>query len=291
MVDADDLGTFLRARREQLQPADVGLPQGHARRRTPGLRREELATLAGVSIDYLVRLEQGRDVNPSSEVLAALAGALRLTDDERMHMMKLALRDRADAMCPTATPADRSIAPTVRLLLERLGSTPAFVLGAFNDVLAWNQAWEQVVAPLGMLDGDSPNIARYVLTHEQARHVMPDWELAVDEQVARLRVAFTRWSADPRLTALLEELSDLPAFSSRWPLHDVEEKRRGTKRLVHPDVGPLRIAYEVLLLPDPGEQRLTTWLAADDATGEALATLTTEPVPTSPARLKVVGQS
>ena len=147
------LGEYLRARREQLQPADVGLPTS-GRRRTPGLRREEVATLAGVSIDYLVRLEQGRDVNPSAGVLAGLAAALRLDDDERMHLFKLAAISGSSELCPAARAVAVDIPPSIRQLLERLDPTPAFVLGAAGDVLAANRAWETIVRPLGMLDGD-----------------------------------------------------------------------------------------------------------------------------------------
>jgi transcriptional regulator with XRE-family HTH domain len=291
MAEDAELGRFLKARREQLQPSDVGLPAGRGRRRTPGLRREEVATLAGISIDYLVRLEQGRDVNPSAEVLASLSQALRLNQDERFHMMKLVARAGAGPMCPTPRGDESTVAPTVQILLDRLGPTPAFVLGPFDDVLAWNRAWERVVTPLGMLDGDDPNLARYVFTHPKASTVLPDWELSVDEHVARLRVASVRWGDDARLATMLDEFAAVPAFSARWSRHLVEDKHRGVKRIVHPDAGELRIAYDVLLLPDDGEQRLTTWLPADDATAHALDGLLDAATPSSPARLRVIGQS
>jgi transcriptional regulator with XRE-family HTH domain len=286
-----DLGNFLRARREQLQPGEVGLPGNIGRRRTPGLRREEVATLAGVSIDYLVRLEQGRDVNPSTDVLIALSIALRLSDDERAHLLKLAARGSAPTLCPAGGAAVRVVAPTVQALLDRLVSTPAFVLGPFTDVLARNRAWERVAGPLGILDSDPPNFARYVLTHPRAPEVFADWNDVADDQVAQLRAASARWADDPELVALLDDLRSLPAFASRWPRHRVERKRRGVKRFAHPTAGELRVAFEVLLLPDDGDQRLLTWLPADEITAVALATLVGEPLPTSPARLRVVGES
>src|SRR5262249_21364504 len=123
-----DLGDFLRARREALRPADVGLVD-HGRRRTPGLRRGERAALPGVRIDYLTRIEQGRDVRPSAAVLASLAGALKLTDDERTHMAKLAAVAGSPELCPTPAPLGEEVATGVRLLLDDLGSTPAFVVG------------------------------------------------------------------------------------------------------------------------------------------------------------------
>jgi transcriptional regulator with XRE-family HTH domain len=175
---------FLRARREQLKPGDVGLPD-NGRRRTPGLRREEVATLAGVSIDYLVRLEQGRDTRPSPSVIAALADALRLDDEQRRQLYTLAVVSQSAELCPAARPLARAVSPTVTALLERLDPTPAFVVGPSNDVLAWNAAWEKLVRPLGMLDGELPNLARYVFLHPSARGVYRDWEAAADEQVSR----------------------------------------------------------------------------------------------------------
>jgi transcriptional regulator with XRE-family HTH domain len=129
---------YLRTRREQLQPADVGLPDS-GRRRTPGLRREEVATLAGISIDYLVRLEQGRDTRPSASVIAALADALRLDDDQHRQLSMLARVSQSAVLCPAAGPLTRVVVPTVTALLERLGTTPAFVVGPANDVLAGNE--------------------------------------------------------------------------------------------------------------------------------------------------------
>jgi transcriptional regulator with XRE-family HTH domain len=280
---------FLRARRDQLQPADVGLSV-NGRRRTPGLRREEVATLAGVSIDYLIRLEQGRDTKPSPSVIAALADALRLDDGQRRELYTLAMVSQTSELCPAARPLSRAVAPTVTALLERLGSTPAFVAGPTNDVLAWNHALEQLVRPLGMLDGPVPNLARHVFLHPDARTVYPDWIAAADEQVSRLRAATVRWDDDPDFAALLTELRTSPDFDERWSLFATSETRRGTTRLVHPDMGRLRLNYEVLLLADDIDgQRLITWLPADDATASVLAGAGANAVPSSPAQLRVIG--
>ena len=279
---------FLRARREQLKPADVGLAD-HGRRRTPGLRREEVATLAGVSIDYLVRLEQGRDTRPSPSVIAALADALRLDGEQRREFSTLAMMSHGAELCPATRPLAKSVAPTVMLLLERLGTTPAFVAGPSNDVLVWNDAWEQLVRPLGLLDGPVPNLARHVFLHPDARTIYPDWDAAADEQVGRLRAASRRWDDDPGFTALMEELRTVPDFITRWSDFAATDKRRGTTRLDHPDLGALRLNYEALLLPDDiDEQRLITWLPADDPTATALAATRSAAVPTSPARLRVI---
>jgi transcriptional regulator with XRE-family HTH domain len=280
---------FLRARRDQLQPSDVGLPDS-GRRRTPGLRREEVATLAGVSIDYLVRLEQGRDTKPSPSVIAALADALRLDDGERRLLYTLAMVSQSGELCPKPRPLVREVAPTVTALLKGLDPTPAFVAGPANDVLAWNDAWEQLVRPLGILDGALPNLARHVFLHTDARTVYPDWSAAADEQVSRLRAATGRWGDDEDLKVLLDELHAAPDFNDRWSVFAATENRRGTTRIVHPNLGRLRLNYEVLLLPDDvEEQRLVTWLPADDATAAALARTTDTAAPTSPAQLRVIG--
>jgi transcriptional regulator with XRE-family HTH domain len=280
---------FLRARRDQVQPGDVGLPDS-GRRRAPGLRREEVATLAGISIDYLVRLEQGRDTNPSPSVIAALADALRLDDGQRRELYTLAMVSQRAELCPAARPLARAVAPTVTTLLKGLGTTPAFVVGPTNDVLAWNDAWEQLVRPLGMLDAALPNLVRYVFLHPDARTVYPDWITAADEQVSRLRVAASRWGDDHDFATLMEELRASPEFNARWSLFATTDKRRGTTRIVHPDIGRLRLNYEVLLLPeDIDGQRLITWLPADDSTATALAGVGDNAVPSSPAQLRVIG--
>jgi transcriptional regulator with XRE-family HTH domain len=279
---------YLRTRREQLLPADVGLPDS-GRRRTPGLRREEVATLAGISIDYLIRLEQGRDTRPSASVIGALADALRLDDDQHRQLSMLARVSESAALCPAAGSLTRVVAPTVSALLERLGTTPAFVVGPANDVLAGNAAWGRLVRPLGMLEGAEPNLARYVFLHRNARTVYPDWTAAADDQVARLRAATARWSDNERFATLLDELRTSPDFVERWSKFATTEKRRGTTRIVHPDFGRLRINYEVLLPAEVDEQRLVIWLPADDSTADALASLGDTAAPSSPARLRIIG--
>ena len=288
-VTVTTVAEFLRARRDQLQPADVGLPDS-GRRRTPGLRREEVATLAGVSIDYLVRLEQGRDTKPSPSVIAALADALRLDDEQRRQLYMLAMVSQSTELCPAPRPLARAVAPTVTALLEGLGTTPAFVAGPANDVLAWNHPWEHLVGPLGVFDDARPNLARHVFLHPQARTVYPDWIAAADEQVSRLRAAAGRWGDDDDFKALIDDLRTLPEFNERWSLFATTEKRRGTRLIAHPDLGRLRLNYEVLLLADDvDEQRLITWLPADDATANALSHVGDNAVPSSPAQLRVIG--
>ena len=168
-----DLGGFLRARREALQPADVGL-RDSGRRRTPGLRREEVAALAGVSIDYLVRLEQGRDTKPSAAVLSALSDALRLTEEEHSHLAMLATISASPEMCPAASrPAERRVPATVRDILTALAPTPAFVQAPWGDVLAANEPWQALVAPLGLLETDQANLARFTFGDPRAAPPTP----------------------------------------------------------------------------------------------------------------------
>ena len=279
---------YLRTRREQLQPSDVGLPDS-GRRRTPGLRREEVATLAGISIDYLVRLEQGRDTRPSASVIAALADALRLDDHQHRQLSMLARVSQSAVLCPAAGPLTRVVVPTVSALLERLGTTPAFVVGPANDVLAGNGAWGRLVRPLGMLEGAEPNLARYVFLYRDARRVYPDWTVAADDQVARLRAASVRWGDNDRFVKLMDELRTAPDFVERWSKLATTDKRRGTTRILHPDFGRLRINYEVLLPDEVDEQRLITWLPADDPTVDAFTSLDDAAVPSSPAQLRVIG--
>ena len=249
-----------------------------------------MATLAGVSIDYLIRLEQGRDTRPSPSVIAALADALRLDDDQRRQLYTLAMVSQSAELCPAARPLASAVAPTVVAILEGLGKTPAFVVGPANDVLAWNDAWERLVRPLGLLDGTAPNLARHVFLHPSARTVYPDWDAAADQQISRLRAASARWGEDDQFAALMDELRTSPDFIERWSIVATTEKRRGATRIVHPDIGRLHLNYEVLLLADDiDEQRLITWLPADDATALALARTGDEAVPSSPAQLHVIG--
>lgn len=289
-MDADgELAEYLRARRERVTPADVGLPDS-GRRRTPGLRREEVATLAGVSVDYLVRLEQGRDTNPSPSILGALATALRLSDVEKRHLFFLATKRSSSGLCPTAVSPSDEVPATVQVLLDRLEPTPAFVLAPTADVLAWTGAWEQLVTPLGLLDElAAGNLARFVFLHPGSRHAYLDWEAVADDQVSRLRTASDRWGHDDRFAQLLAELQLGSDFAERWSRHELAEKGRGEIGLSHPDLGDLRIAFETLSLADDAEQQLVTWLPADGRTEAAFDTLGTA-APTSPAQLRVVGE-
>lgn len=267
-VSDNELGDFLRTRREAVTPDQVGLPAG-GRRRTPGLRRAELATLAGISVEYLARLEQGRDRHPSGQVIAALAGALRLSAGERAHLRNLA-KTSGGFSCVAAEPPARAVRPTVRAVLDRLEPAPAVVLNRLSDVLAHTTAYERIAAPIGLLDGRPPNLIRFLFTDPRARAAYPDWARAADDQVAELRMGSA--NGDPHVTALVDELSAAAgtAFTDRLAAPPGVPARSGVERVVHPDAGELRLAYETLDLPAADGQRIVVHLPADDATATAL---------------------
>ncbi|WP_405009064.1 helix-turn-helix domain-containing protein [Kitasatospora sp. NBC_01539] len=240
------LGDFLRSRRARLRPQDVGLV-GYGPRRVPGLRREEVARLAGVSVDYYVRLEQGRRGPAASDsVLGAVARALALDEVERRHLFDLA---RPPA---PRTPAQPAVRPGVRSVLDALGGAPAFVLGRRMQVLAWNAIADALLGFSAVPGGY--NAARQIFLDPAARTLFTRWE----EEVAADAVAFLRLDAgrhpdDPRLTALIAELSYRSGdFRAMWAAHRVKDKTHGRKHLWHPATGALDFAYESLTLPgDP----------------------------------------
>ncbi|MEV0594816.1 helix-turn-helix domain-containing protein [Nonomuraea cavernae] len=269
----NELGAYLRDRREAVTPADVGLPAG-ARRRTPGLRRSELATLAGVSVEYLARLEQGRDRHPSAQVLGALADALRLDPDERIHLRRLTKGAAGDVLCPAGVPPARSVRPTVRALLDRLEPAPALLLNRLGEVLARTSGYERLAGPLGLLDGDPPSLVRFVFTDSRARALYPDWERVADELVAMLKLESSR--DDPHVSHLADELTIVAGapFADRLAAPAGPPSPTGVERLTHPEAGELRLAYETLELPVKDGQHLVVYLPADDATALALDRLT-----------------
>ena len=270
--EPSELATFLRSRRERVSPESVGLPKG-TRRRTPGLRREELAMLAGISVDYLVRLEQGRERNPSQSVLASLALALRLEESERLHLGRLgSLSLRHPGLCPTV--ATGAVDDGTLAVLDGMTRSPAFVLDVSTRVLAWNDTYQLLMAPTGLLDASPPNLLRYTFLDERSRTVFADWAAVAREQVGNLRHAATTCSEDPSIKELVGELTaGSDEFARLWSEHDVTQKTRGEKHLVHPVVGPLNLRFEVLLLPDSPFRRLVVYVPADAAATAALGRL------------------
>ncbi|WP_055589010.1 helix-turn-helix domain-containing protein [Streptacidiphilus griseoplanus] len=265
----NELGLFLRLRREGVTPAEVGLPAG-PRRRTPGLRRAELATLAGVSVEYVTRLEQGRDRRPSPQVLSALADALRLTTRERVHLHRLVKGADPGFSCRGGAGPNRVVRPTVRALLDRLEPTPAVLVNRLSEILACTDGYRRLVEPVGLLDGVRPNLARYVFTDPRARTAYPDWDRVADDQVAALKQG--PGQSDTQVGELMDELtvSCGAEFAGRLETLPGLPKTNTVLRLVHPELGELRLASERLELSADDDQRLLVHLPADEATAAAL---------------------
>jgi transcriptional regulator with XRE-family HTH domain len=251
-MDRAELAAFLRTRRARLRPGDVGLPAA-ARRRTPGLRREEVALLAGVSVDYYTRLEQARGPSPSRQVLAALARALRLTGDERDHLFRLAGQ-------PPPEPQARSehLRPGVLYLLDRLADSAVVVANDLGDVLAWTPLALALFTDFSGLPAGERNLYRMFFTGQEELHrLLPeDRERAALANVADLRATSARRPGDPAVERLVAQLRRAsPLFERLWATHDVAVRRADRKRILHPMVGLLELDCEVLLAPDH-DQRL-----------------------------------
>ncbi|ALG10114.1 helix-turn-helix domain-containing protein [Kibdelosporangium phytohabitans] len=262
-----ELGAFLRARRESIAPTDAGLPDS-PRRRTPGLRRAELATLAGVSVEYLTRLEQGRDRNPSGEILGALADALHLTVDERVYLHRL-MKASTGSACQGGTVAPaRTVRPTVTALLTRLEPTPAVVTNHVGDVLAHTRAYQRLLGPV------PENMVWFVFTSPHAHDTFPHWAAMADHWAAELRAAASLGDAYAAFLAQELQVAGGTEFSSRYASSAKLASRTGTEHWHHPQAGQMRLTYETLALPDVDEQRLTVYLPADDTTSAALDLLT-----------------
>ncbi|MEE6258915.1 helix-turn-helix domain-containing protein [Plantactinospora sonchi] len=285
-MDSSALAAFVRSRREAVSPAMVGLPV-NARRRTPGLRRAELATLAGVSVEYLTRIEQGRDRNPSPQVLGALADALGLSEEDRQLLRIVAKAAGGQIPCQAAgpEPPTRSLRPSLVALLDRLEPGPAYVLSRLGEIIAYTSGYERLAGPVGILDSRPANLVRFVLTDPRARSAYPEWGRVADDMVAYLKFGSRR--ADPYAAALVQELTATGGtpFTSRLGAPLAFPRRTGVRRLVHPEVGELSLAFESLDLPDSEDQRLFVLLPADEATATALDHLAGR----QPGSLRVVG--
>jgi len=248
-----ELARFLRDRREDLRPADVGLPAG-SRRRTPGLRREEVAGLAHISVDYYVRLEQARGPHPSPRILEAITGALRLTPGERRHLFRL-----AGATAPASGLA-RQVRPYVTGLLNRMPAAAAVVTDASYDVIAYNSLAGALLGPLAA----KPNLARRHFLEGAARHSAEAEQFALIA-ASRLRRSADRYPHDEPLGRLLAELrAGSPDFVAAWNANPVIIPGHRVKTLTHPEAGPLRVNCDVLTVPDEDQQ--VVFITADPGT-------------------------
>jgi transcriptional regulator with XRE-family HTH domain len=244
------LGEFLQSRRSQLRPEDVGMATYGDRRRVAGLRREELALLAGVSASYYSRLEQGQASNASAEVLDAIAAALRLDEAERRHLHELAAAPRRRATSRRPTP--ERVTPAVRQLMVALAEVPTLVLGRRSDVLAWNRPGHALFA--GHLDPDGPqrpdqrpNMARLVFLDAHTRALYADWEAKARAVVGTLRVVSGQHPDDPALVALIGQLSvESPDFATMWADHRVKAGGDAVYEMRHPLVGAMSVTQQTL---------------------------------------------
>ncbi|MFF3212274.1 helix-turn-helix transcriptional regulator [Streptomyces sp. NPDC002886] len=276
-----ELGAFLRSRRARLRPEDAGLRSFGERRRVPGLRREELAQLAGVSVDYYVRFEQGRAANVSDSVVGAVAAALRLDETETGHLHRL-VRTASGASGAPAGPAAQRVRPGLLQLLGSMPGTPAFIVGRRTDVLAWNPLFARLITDFSAVPERQRNKAWLVFLHEETRGRFVNWETKARDLVGYLRLDRGRHPQDPEFARLVVELSERSAeFRRLWELQEVREKTHGGYHLRHPEAGEFTLAYESLSLPDDPDQTLIMYTAEPGSPSEAalriLAAATRDP--------------
>ena len=262
---------FLSTRRDLVSPADVGLPTTGTRRRVKGLRREEVALLAGVSPEYYIRLERGQATGPSPSVVEAVAAVLRLSDDERAHLDRLLAALTPEARKRRTAAVKDTVSTGIRVLLDSMEHLPAMVFNARLDVIAVNDLGRALYSTMfdAEFDADEPvNVARFMFLEEHtARQLFPGWEGLAYDTVAILRVEAGRRPDDPSLLALIGQLSTRSqSFRTRWAANDVKVHRAGSKTFRHPLIGEVTLPFENL---------------AVDATGDVVLTVFT-PTPNSP---------
>ncbi len=263
-----ELGEFLRSRRERILPAEVGLPAG-GRRRTPGLRREEVAQLAGVGVTWYTWLEQGRDINVSEQVLDAVSRTLRFDPHERAHLMRLAGLTEFDT-----TRECEAVPEPIHKMLGRLDPFPAAVLNACQDILAFNNAYCHLMCDISSLPLEDRNCLWLACTHPVWRESMLDWEEAVARLVAQFRGAMAEHLAETRWRGLVRRLSEAsPEFVAMWERHEVVGPENRKKQLLHAEVGLLRLDLTGLWLGPLVGTRLVSYVPSDDATLERLERL------------------
>ncbi|MDQ5862608.1 MAG: helix-turn-helix transcriptional regulator [Actinomycetota bacterium] len=266
------MGDFLRKRRAALSPADVGL-MDYGTRRVPGLRREEVAMLAGMSVTYYARLEQGQHINASDAVIDSLAQALAMTEVERKHLSDLSGIKRRNPKASRNRPDH--VRPGTKRLVDSMGSVPSVVLGKRTEVLAWNQAGHRLIA--SHLDFDAPdtpsqrpNMTRMLFLDEATRSLYPHWRSEAGRAVASLRLLSGRFADDTELAALVGELTlKSPEFAAMWAEHPVENCMSGHKTLNHPQLGSLELGFEVLTMPDDSGHRILTYTAEPSSEADA----------------------
>lgn len=257
MSDSTPLGEYLRARREALKPQDVGLP-AYGRRRVPGLRREEVAMLAGVSSDYYMRLEQGRETSPSPQVIDAIAAALHLDDEAHEHLLRLTRTPRERRSAPAASAGHDKISPQLLQLIDSWPDTPAFILGPALDVWAHNALAAALHSGFQRFD----NLARMVFLDPAGRTFYQDWDKAAGSCAAELRAAYGHDPDSPRITEVVDTLcAKSREFAGLWARHEVKGKTQQAKNLAHPEVGALEIQFSAFTVGGAPHQQLVVYQA------------------------------
>ncbi|MGN9788606.1 helix-turn-helix domain-containing protein [Nonomuraea sp. ZG12] len=253
-MTATPLGDFLRARRDALKPQDVGLPET-SRRRVKGLRREEVALLAGMSIDYYIRLEQGRESSPSPQVVEAVAGALCLDAPATAHLWRLVRPAEARTW---RRARDTTVSPRLLQFMDGWSASPAFALGPALDILACNP----MAAALHEGFGPADNLARMVFADPAGREFYQEWERAAHSCVAEIRAAYGHDPDNPRIAEVVADLSERsPEFAELWARHDVKPKTQEGKHLRHPHVGDLHILFSAFTVNGAPHQQLVVYQA------------------------------
>ncbi|WP_328505490.1 helix-turn-helix transcriptional regulator [Streptomyces sp. NBC_00391] len=254
----NELGAFLKARRAELSPRTVGLPESGAPRRVPGLRRDEVARLAGLSSPYYARLEQGRVVRPSAVVLATLVRVLHLDDEQRDYLFELA-GEVGVKVC--RRPAQK-VQPQVQRFINDIPFTPALVLGRYMGILAWNSLAAALVADFSQIPVKKRNFVRLLFTEPAMRVLYPDWERVAHACVTQLRMEGAKCPGDAQLTELVGELSVADAHFRRWwGAKHATVLSVGTKTLRHPVVGDVTLDWDSFTSVTDGEQQLVIWTA------------------------------
>lgn len=251
---ASPLGEYLRSRRALVNPADLGLP-AQGVRRVPGLRREEVATLTGMSADYYIRLEQGRETSPSAQILDAIGRTLRLDDDARLHLWRLA------GLSPRPALGPERVTPALQSLLDQWPATPALVLGRAFDILATNKLADALFSGFCF----SRNLLEAMFLEPSARSFYPDWEIVTSATVAGLRLAEGAAPHDTRVREVIARLlAASPDFARMWQRNDPRGKRLESKRFSHPAVGPLTLHVEAFDVRASAGQELVVYSTEPD---------------------------
>ncbi|HTK11941.1 MAG TPA: helix-turn-helix transcriptional regulator [Ktedonobacteraceae bacterium] len=264
-----ELADFLRICRARLAPTEVGLPRT-ARRKTAGLRREEVAQLASVGVTWYTWLEQGRDIHVSSQILDSLAQVLRLSNVEKAHLFLLA----GQAPPPSSSDTQEQITPFLQKFLVQLGTNPAYIMGRKWDLLAWNRAACLLFSDFASLPPHERNMMRIVFTSSELRSLLVDWEGVAQRLLAQFRASSSLYVDDAQFAALVKELQQVsPEFARWWPRHDVRGRQDGRKNLYHPQLGYLTLDHSTLQVNDQPELKIAIYLPASEEDARKLELL------------------